>query len=75
MTSSVFANKLGVLNNDRLFGYNSNEVIKMVQRRYELSDEQWDKIKTYFERKKGRPYKNLRNTLNGMVWILRIGAS
>lgn len=47
----------------------------MVQRRYELSDEQWDKIKTYFERKKGRPYKNLRNTLNGMVWILRSGAS
>ena len=47
----------------------------MVQRRYELTDEQWDKIKTYFEKKKGRPYKNLRNTVNGILWIMRSGAS
>lgn len=47
----------------------------MLKRRYELSDEQWDKIKSYFESKRGRPYKNLRNTVNGMVWILRSGAS
>ena len=47
----------------------------MVQRRYELTDEQWDKIKTYFENKKGRPYKNLRNTVNGILWIMRSGAS
>ena len=37
----------------------------MVLRRYELTDEQWDKIKHYFESKKGRPYKNVRNTVNG----------
>ena len=29
-------------------------------KRYELTDEQWDKIKNYFENKRGRPYKNLR---------------
>ena len=34
----------------------------MSQRRYELTDEQWEKIKNYFENKRGRPFKNLRNT-------------
>lgn len=43
-------------------------------KRYELTDEQWDKIKCYFENKKGRPYKNLRATINGIIWILRTGA-
>ena len=33
------------------------------------------KLKVILKRKKGRPYKNLRNTVNGMVWILRSGAS
>lgn len=42
----------------------------MVSRRYELTDEQWNKIKHYFESKQGRPYKNVRNTVNGIVWIL-----
>ena len=48
----------------------------MVSRRYELTDSQWDKIKPYFEveKKNGRPYKNVRNTVNGIVWILRSGA-
>ena len=42
---------------------------------YELSTEQWEKIKSYFESKRGRPKKNLRNTVNGIVWILRSDAS
>ena len=48
----------------------------MVSRRYELTDSQWDKIKPYFEvvKKNGRPYKNVRNTVNGIVWILKSGA-
>ena len=49
----------------------------MVSRRYELTDEHWDKIKQYFEapKKNGRPYKNVRNTVNGIVWILKSGAA
>ena len=43
-------------------------------KRYELTDEQWDKIKSYFENKRGRPYKNLRATINGIIWIMRTGA-
>ena len=58
-----------------MFGYNSVEVREMVSTRYELTDEQWDKIKQYFDNKKGRPYKNIRNTVNGIVWILRSGAA
>ena len=41
-------------------------------KRYELTE--WVKIKCYFENKKGRPYKNLRATINGIIWILRTGA-
>ena len=53
------------------------EVRKMVSRRYELTDEQWDRIRQYFEveKKNGRPYKNVRNTVNGIVWILKSGAA
>ena len=58
-----------------MFGYNSVEVREMVSRRYKLTDEQWNKIKTYFESKKGRPYKNVKNTVNGIVWIMRSGAA
>ena len=49
----------------------------MVSRRYELTDEQWNRIKQYFEiaKKNGRPYKNVRNTVNGIVWILKSGAA
>ena len=49
-------------------------LIRRMQR-YEITDEQWDKIKSYFESKKGRPYKNVRNTLNGIVLILKSGAA
>ena len=46
-------------------------------RRYELTDEHWDKIRPYFEipNKNGRPYKDLRATVNGIIWILKSGAS
>ena len=43
-------------------------------KRYEFTDEQWDKIKCYFENKKGRPYKDVRATINGIIWILKTGA-
>ena len=41
----------------------------MVSRRYELTEEQWDRIKQYFEvvKKNGRQYKNVRKTVNGIV--------
>ena len=32
-----------------MFEYNNVEVSDMTSRRYELTDEQWDKIKHYFE--------------------------
>ena len=59
-----------------MFEYNNVEVRDMASWRYELTDEQWDKIKHYFEvaKKNGRPYKNVRNTVNGIVWILKSGA-
>jgi transposase len=46
--------------------------------RYELNNEQWDKIKTYIPGstgKRGRPSKNNRQMLNGMVWLARSGAA
>ncbi|MBQ6296257.1 MAG: transposase [Selenomonadaceae bacterium] len=33
-----------------------------------------DKTKYYFESNKGSPYKNVRNTVNEVVWILKSGA-
>ena len=41
----------------------------MVSRRYELPEEQWNKIKHYFDGKKSRPYKNVRNTAHGMLSV------
>ena len=47
-------------------------------RRYELTDEEWDKIKDLLPPeitgKKGRPSKDNRNMLNAMVWLARSGA-
>ena len=47
-------------------------------RRYEISDEQWNKIKDLLppERKAqgGRPAKDNRQMLNAMLWIARSGA-
>ncbi len=45
---------------------------------YDLTDEQWKRIQPLFPPeytgKKGRPRKDNRNMLNGMLWINRSGA-
>ena len=47
-------------------------------RRYEITSTEWERIKKLFspERtgKRGRPGKNNRDMLNGMLWIARSGA-
>lgn len=45
-------------------------------RRYELTDEQWEKIQDLFPDNEGRgaPWNDHRKTLNGMFWILCSGA-
>ena len=47
-------------------------------RRYEITSKQWERIQDLFppERtgKRGRPAKNNRDMLNGMIWIARSGA-
>ena len=49
-----------------------------IRRRYELTDEEWDKIKCYFPERTagtmGRPYKDIRTTVNGIFWVARSGA-
>ena len=48
----------------------------MNMRRCEVTDEQWEKIKDLLPPKKtGRPFKNLRNTFNGILWVMCTGAS
>ncbi len=48
------------------------------RRRYELTDEEWNRIKHFFpERTRhtiGRPSHDVRTTLNGILWIARSGA-
>lgn len=46
------------------------------QRRYELTEQEWDRIKEYFvnTQKTGRPRSDLRKVLNGILWIARSGA-
>jgi len=50
----------------------------MASRRYELTDEEWERIKGYFPEKipgtPGRPPKSHRLITNGIVWIARSGA-
>lgn len=47
-------------------------------RRYELTDEEWDRLKELLPPeetgKKGRPAKDNRMMLNAMVWLARSGA-
>jgi len=47
-------------------------------RRYEISDEEWERIGEYFPDKEagssGRPPKPARDMINGIVWIARSGA-
>lgn len=43
---------------------------------YVFTDEQWQKIENYLpKRKTGRPYKNLRATVNGIYWIMKTGST
>lgn len=43
--------------------------------RGDLTDEQWERISSYFTgSKKGRPFNDVRQTVNGILWILRTGA-
>lgn len=48
-------------------------------RRYELSEEEWNRIESLLPSentgKRGRPAKDNRTMLNGMVWLARSGAS
>lgn len=49
----------------------------MKGRRHELSDEQWERVKSVLppERgRRGRPAKSNRLMLNGILWVLRTGA-
>ena len=44
-----------------------------MQRRYEISDEQWERIKEMFPRAKtGRPGKDSRLIFNAVLWIVCI---
>ena len=46
-----------------------------MQRRYEISDEQWERIKEMFPRAKtGRPGKDSRLIFNAIHWIVCSGA-
>ena len=52
-------------------------VIKMANRRYKLTDEQWERIKNLIPQSKmGRPPKDnrFRLMLNAMLWMARSGA-
>ena len=43
----------------------------MNMRRYEVTDKQWEKIKSLLPPKKtGRPFKNLRHTFNDILWVM-----
>lgn len=50
-----------------------------VKRRYELSDEEWERVKDLLPSDKldrqGRPPKPNRDMLNAMLWIARSGAA
>lgn len=52
--------------------------MKSSQRRYELTDAEWEQIAPFFPIRvpgtKGRPYHDIRTTVNGIVWIARSGA-
>ena len=48
--------------------------MKRVIRRYEVTDEEWERLKKYFpvrqEGTLGRPRKEPREILNGIFWIV-----
>ena len=46
--------------------------------RYELSDEQWQRIEHHFPangHRRGRPWTDHRRAVNGVLWVLRSGAA
>ncbi len=49
------------------------------QRRYELSDSEWEQLRKYFPEREagqlGRPRSDDRLLLNGVLWVLRSGAA
>lgn len=48
-----------------------------MSRRYEVTDEQWEVLKTYLgnsPKQTGRPQSDNRKLLNGVLWILHTGA-
>ena len=48
-----------------------------MSKRYEITDQEWSQIEHIFPDqtgKQGRPAKNTRTTLNGIVWLARSGA-
>lgn len=48
----------------------------MAAKRYEMSDEQWEKIKDLFSRAKtGRPPKDNRLMFNAILWLARSGSA
>ena len=53
--------------------------MKRMIRRYEFTDEKWERLKKYFPERQpgtmGRPRKDPRDMLNGIFWIARSGAS
>ena len=48
-------------------------------RRYELEDQEWERLAPYFEEEQsgniGRPRRDARELLNGILWIARSGAA
>jgi len=48
------------------------------QRRHELTDKEWERLKVHFPERQpgqlGRPRNDERQMLNGMLWIVRTGA-
>lgn len=48
------------------------------RRRYEISDEEWERLEKYFPARElgqmGRPRNDDRQMLNGIIWIVRSGA-
>ena len=48
------------------------------QRRHELTDKDWERLKKYFPERQigelGRPRNDERQMLNGIIWVIRTGA-
>ncbi len=73
-----------VLENQKDFGGVTSNItdevrkMKRIIRRYELTDEEWERLNAYFPGRqlgdKGRPRREPRQILNGIFWIARSGA-